>query len=74
MTKAAKKKAAAAAPALPNRHVHLAIRLTTEEHERLGEVAGRYAAIPESTFARLALFTGLDSIAANGIPMPKGGR
>jgi len=71
---AAKKKSkSAAAAALPNRHVHLAIRLTTAEHERLSEVAGRYAAIPESTFARLALFTGIDSIAASGIPVPKGG-
>jgi len=70
MTKATAKKKA---PALPNRHVHLAIRLTTEEHERLGEVAGRYPSIPESTFARLALFTGIDSIAASGIPVPKNG-
>ena len=71
MTAKKKSKSAAAAPA---RSIHLAIRLTMAEHERLSEVAGRYAAIPESTFARLALFTGVDSIAANGIPMPKGGR
>ena len=74
MTKAAaKKKAAAAAGSLPNRSIHLGVRLTSLEHERLSEVAGRYPAVPESTFVRLALFTGIDSIAASGIPLPKVG-
>lgn len=50
------------------RATHLGIRLTAKERKRLREVARRFAGMPESAVARIALLAGLDVLERDGIP------
>lgn len=50
------------------RGTHLGIRLTSKERKRLRDVARRFAGMPESAVARVALLAGLDVLERDGIP------
>ena len=62
-TMAAKKKA------IDRRALTLGIRLTEKERARLAKVAKRFATMPESAVARIALMKGLEVLERDGITL-----
>ncbi len=56
--------------ATDRRETHLGIRLTEKERARLAKVAKRFATMPESAVARIALMKGLEVIEREGITLP----